>query len=290
MRTATSQETAENPTLRGRRQFLVTIENAGEDNRLPYQGGLMKRSTGPRNTANLSESVHQQLSMYALAAGAAGVSVLALAQPAEAKIVYTSTHVVIDEYSSIYHLDLNHDGATDFVLSLSRSCDSFCASRLLANGQAGNGAEGVGYAAALHRGAKIGPNHEFGPFMVLVAHTYGLWERSRGPWRNVTNRYLGLKFLIKGRTHYGWARLNVKVQKPTTVATLTGYAFEDIAGKSIIAGRTKGPDDPTNDFSADASLTSPILGKPQPAWLGVLALGAPGIPWRRKGSALESAH
>jgi hypothetical protein len=37
----------------------------------------MKRSSGPRKTADLSKSVHQQLSMYALAAGAAGVSALA---------------------------------------------------------------------------------------------------------------------------------------------------------------------------------------------------------------------
>jgi hypothetical protein len=46
----------------------------------------MKRS---RDTVTLSDSVHHQLNMYALAASAAGVSVLALAQPAECKIIYT---------------------------------------------------------------------------------------------------------------------------------------------------------------------------------------------------------
>jgi hypothetical protein len=53
----------------------------------------MNRSSTPRKTACLSKSVHQQLNMYAIAAGAAGV--LALAGPAEAKIIYTQTHVVI---------------------------------------------------------------------------------------------------------------------------------------------------------------------------------------------------
>jgi hypothetical protein len=48
-----------------------------------------------------------------------------------------------------------------------------------------------------------------------------------GPWVNVKDRYLGLKFQIKGNTHYGWARLNVKVSKTTITATLTGYAYED---------------------------------------------------------------
>jgi hypothetical protein len=34
--------------------------------------------------------MHHQLNMYALAASVAGVGVLALAQPAEAKILYTN--------------------------------------------------------------------------------------------------------------------------------------------------------------------------------------------------------
>jgi hypothetical protein len=47
----------------------------------------MRRSSGPRKTAsNLSELIHQQINMYAIAAGAAGLCVLGLAQPSEAKI------------------------------------------------------------------------------------------------------------------------------------------------------------------------------------------------------------
>jgi hypothetical protein len=46
----------------------------------------VKRSSGPRKTANLSESVHQRLNMYTLAAGAAGVSLLRLTPPCDAKI------------------------------------------------------------------------------------------------------------------------------------------------------------------------------------------------------------
>jgi len=41
----------------------------------------MNHSSGPRKTANLSKSTHQQLTMYALAASAAGVTLLALAPP-----------------------------------------------------------------------------------------------------------------------------------------------------------------------------------------------------------------
>jgi hypothetical protein len=77
---------------------------------------------------------------------------------------------------------------------------------------------------------------------------------------------------------------------PAMSVTLTGYVYETIPGKSIKTGRTKGPaDDPTNDeFSPGASLTNPISDTPQPASLGMLALGAQGVPlWRRKESALE---
>lgn len=79
-----------------------------------------------------------------------------------------------------------------------------------------------------------------------------------GSWVNVKNRCLGVKFTIKGKIHCGWARLSVQVQFPLTItATLTGYAYETIPNKAIIAGKTKGPED-----SAE-----------QPATLGRLALG-----------------
>jgi hypothetical protein len=75
----------------------------------------MNTPSGPRKTANLSESANHQLHMYALAARAAGVGVLALAQSTEAKIIYTQTHVVIGT-NHIYSLDLNHDGIADFKI------------------------------------------------------------------------------------------------------------------------------------------------------------------------------
>jgi hypothetical protein len=55
----------------------------------------MKRSSRPRTTVELSKSFHHQLNMYTLAATAAGVGVLTLVQPANARIVYTHIHHVI---------------------------------------------------------------------------------------------------------------------------------------------------------------------------------------------------
>ena len=71
-----------------------------------------------------------------------------------------------------------------------------------------------------------------------------------GPWvgkgNGVGNRYLGLKFVIHGKVHYGWARLSVTLghhwQYGDVSATLTGYAYETIPNKAIITGKTKGED------------------------------------------------
>jgi len=60
----------------------------------------------PRPRTNLTDSLQRQLNMYALAAGAAGVGVLALTQGAEAKIVYTPANISLG-FDQVTPLDLN---------------------------------------------------------------------------------------------------------------------------------------------------------------------------------------
>jgi hypothetical protein len=238
----------------------------------------MKRASGPRKTARIPDSLHRQLNMYALAASAAGVSVLAMGQPVEAKIVYTPAHHVIGadrNYQLIFRdtpeFTLSHgsgdNGRTySFVELLPRRRE---------NGAVGN----ASYASALHRGSPIGGSRRF--LSKTARLVWGYW--SNGPWYghwvNVKNRYLGLKFQINGRVHYGWARMSVSVTDGKGIlALLTGYAYETVPGKAIIAGATKGPD----DAEPATSLDTPT---PEPATLGVLALGAPGLSiWRREES------
>jgi len=85
-----------------------------------------------------------------------------------------------------------------------------------------------------------------------------------GDWFNVSDRYLGFRFYVHGHAHYGWARLNVSINNgncAAVCATLTGYAYETIPNKPIIAGKTHGRDGAT---------------------LGRLAQGASGVSNRRK--------
>jgi hypothetical protein len=242
----------------------------------------MKRTS--RKPSKLSESLHLQLNSYALAASAAGVGLLALSRAAEAKIVYTPAHVVVRS-NDAYKLDLNHDGITDFTIqNLRRSSSGNIFDTLSAVPAVGNRVLELKYsrvfwAYALYPGERIGPKQYFflpSGFMAQ-AETRG-FTRYYGLWTDVRNRYLGLKFRIRGKAHYGWARLNVTVAccgrgHASTLggirATLTGYAYETIPNKPIIAGKTKGPD----------VITLPT------ASLGHLARGASAMKAWRKESA-----
>ena len=227
-------------------------------------------SRSVRTPSRLPGSVHRQLNMYALAASAAGVSLLAFARTAEGRIVYTRTHDVIVP-GSMCILDLAHDKTPDFTITniATRNTSGTSMFYLQETPANGNGALGSvsQYAAALKPRARIGPSAQFlsQRGWLAAAIKAGTHLRTGGPWVNVTNRYLGLKFLIKGKTHYGWARMTVKVKGTTITATLTGYAFETIPHKAIIAGKTKGPD---------------VIAV-QPASLGHLAQGSAGLTaWR----------
>jgi hypothetical protein len=244
----------------------------------------MKRSRG--RPSQLTESVRQPLNTYALAAGAAGVGMLALAQPTEAKIVYTPAHIKIGANSG-HFLDLNHDGTHDF-----KFVDAFSWLSTFDYGgtlgiqplQKSNQILGYNSARALVAGAKIGPGGQFRPGSLFLAQEWVTF--CTGKWCNVRDRYLGLKFVVKGEPHFGWARLTVTFGSKGVVGLLTGYAYETIPNKPIIAGKTEGPEEGSVDEANPATLNEPTV---QPsASLGLLATGSPGLSiWRREESAAE---
>jgi hypothetical protein len=263
----------------------------------------MQRSSRPARTpAKLSDSINGHLNKYALAVSAAGVGMLALAQPAQAKIVYTPAHVNFSQHPPVT-LDLNHDGISDFILALGSRVESegFVSGFAVAYAPRSNNMDEIvatakgAQAVALRAGERIGPGRIFGGAEILVAHTTQFGKGSSSTqwldqWGNggkgLKDRYLGLKFMISGKVHFGWARVTVTTSGKTFTATLTGYAYETIPNKSIIAGKTKGPDDAKMSGS-DAALTTPA---PKPATLGLLAMGSPALSiWRRQES-LESQH
>lgn len=226
-----------------------------------------------RPAAKLSASLNQRLSSYSLTALAceaggfdknllaigaavatAGISILASAPRAEAKIVYTPAHVPVTHFLP---LDLNHDMVFDFGLAVNSTAHSSVSGSIwFAYGYYRGNSVVVrdGYVAALRAGVRVGGAPlKFGGVGTMARRTTvcsingQCTTTFKGPWANggkgVKNRYLGLKFQIKGKTHYGWARLKIGPGVDGRLSgLLTGYAYETIPNKAIITGKTKGLD------------------------------------------------
>ena len=96
-----------------------------------------------------------------------------------------------------------------------------------------------------------------------------------GNWQNgnvgAGRGFLGLKFLIAGQTHYGWADITVG---NGYAITLHGFAYEACADQSIDSGAT------TGGATCDTGQT------PEPHSAALLALGAVGVlAYRRRKAA-----
>ena len=244
----------------------------------------MKRSPRPRKISEPSQAVNHQLTLYSLAASAAGVSILALAAPAEGKVVVTKTWVEISVFTKTYQFDVNHDGVADFTFfDYFTSSGQYAALKIAPAGQ--NAIWGSSKdASALPAGVQIGPSKNFQGVKLLMAGRVGgcsstCFSQSIGPWADVTRRYLGLKFSISGQIHYGWARLNVTVAG-VPYAALTEFAYETIPNKPIVTGATK-----TNakEILKPRNPRVSAITNPAHSSLGALARGVTTLDiWRRR--------
>lgn len=238
-------------------------------------------SSRPRQVVQVNSRLDKNLAAYMVAAGAAGVSLLAV-QSAQAKIVYTPANVSIGPRTS-FLLDLNNDGLKDFIIS---NWQYGHASHLSVVHEASANEVIVrnltyGEAADLPFGVQIGPNRPFEKvgFMAQQSSVSGA-SANTGPWKDATNRYLGLKFSINGQTHFGWARLTVNA-KGGIFATLTGYAYETVPNKPIVVGKISGPDVASAVAPQEILAPSPQSSS-RPATLGMLARGSDSVAiWRR---------
>jgi hypothetical protein len=283
---------------------------------------MTRESYRPRTESPLNPNLNRRLLAYATAASAAGVGLLALVKPAEAKVVYTRVNKPLNYGVTI--LDLNNDGTPDFEFcrddtgsSRSTTCvppGHRAAKRRLGkhppfdqvlyifppaaeskNNQIwANGSE----AYALPAGVVVGGKTKFAPGAKRMANCYEATSSTcGGPWSTAPHRYLALKFVIGGKIHYGWARLKVTwkvtggkrglyVYDAVESATLTGYAYETVPKKSIVTGDIVGPSKRKNvsqkAAKADGVAAARTLDR-APASLGLLAMGAEGmVAWRKK--------
>lgn len=264
-----------------------------------------------RLTAPLPEGLNSRLGDYAQAArgtsrmdttwllsgvtvSAVGIGMLALPPLGNAEVVYTPANQSVNENSRKLPIDFNHDGIPDASLSLQGYCNSGsgfreCFGSIFALGLNGNEAmtSGAGFASAAKPGKIIGHQDQFQDFPRMEecrsganAITHTSFRTFKGPWANVQHRYLGFKFKIGSETHYGWARVTTEGCPSIPSARLTGYAYETVANRPIVAG--------VESTSAEAEL-APMNSEDTGAQtyadfasLGMLAFGAPAVEiWRK---------
>ena len=253
---------------------------------------LDANSKETNSRTRVSNKLDRRLIAYSAAATAAGVGMLAMSESAEAKIVYTAANLTIPADQSV-SFDLNNDGIPDFGFyfyqygAVRKPLGYHEEGLEIDPAKTGNAiwsvqsSKGDACAAALPPGVKVGPGADFqgkplelwgsggtaysGPFVFCE---FG--KRTRGA-------FLGLKFLINGQTHYGWAHVTVNGSR----AVLNGYAYETVANQPILTGKASGP--------VEASESLPVAIPAQPATLNVLARGSQGLDiWRRSDDEMEN--
>jgi hypothetical protein len=244
-----------------------------------------KKSTGPRATVEFSPSLERNLVSYVTAAGAAGLALSAAAPQAAARIVYTPANITVNVFTGTT-LDVNNDGIPDFGFGLDPGFHSsalaihplvtgnavLCGIAPCAEAMAGNYGQAVGPFKGFQSNSSTSAFSGGGVFMA-IAGAYGSKTYFFGPWANVKNHYVGLRFMIAGKVHYGWARMSVGNWDTGGAITISGYAYDTIPNHRIIEGHTSGP---VEINSVAPRETSPA------ATLGILARGADAMQlWRR---------
>ena len=237
------------------------------------------RPRGSRATTHFNSKLEKRLVGYITAATAASVGLMAMAQSAEAKGVYTPLANI--PLRSLGPVDLNGDGGTDVTFQFQTSGYGAAsiaypaAGNSLIIGQVGNSSG----ALPLPWRTRIGPNSPFQAREGVITGVDGCHSYCHkfGVWQHQVDKFMGIKFMIAGQPHYGWIRMTVQ---GALTGYASGYAYEDVPNKPILAGITSGP--------VVAPATSLVPVNP-PQTLGMLARGSDAVAiWRREEEAIAS--
>jgi len=260
----------------------------------------MQRS---KNITELPAKLERQLRSYAVAASAAGVALLACAAPVNARIVCGKPGLLL-QGNETFPVDPAKQQYAPFNLAQTwtyrqscgrSSCWTYLWNRAFFTPNTAGASEMLAsnsFPAALSSGAEIGPRGRFGKgksYGVLFSYGNiggGTAKHHNGNFGFGTNSYVGYKFSIAGKDHFGWARLEAELNQKKTTTKLPTFGYETVPGKALRAGACDdfsqsqlAPQDSREAADQDALGKSIVplairFAKPKYASLGMLALGS----------------
>jgi hypothetical protein len=187
--------------------------------------------------------------------------------PPDSKIIYTDVNpdLAILLASNSFNLDLNNDGIVDFVInkfSRSTACvsrndprynssDYFCISIEPSDTSNAIMTDDGSLPLSLNDSSAIQADSLWENYGLLLLFATGRATScfpvtgAGSYWLNVSDKYLGLKFITGNNTYYGWARLSSSYTLSNGYTVTAGqlilkdYAYNSIPNQQIIAGQTK---------------------------------------------------
>ncbi len=177
----------------------------------------------------------------------------AAVQQADAQMVYTDVDPdVLVNSGDVYMFDLDNDGTDDFGFTnvLYSGIGAMNALIEASGGVAGYIGSFFGstfpFVSVLDEGQVV--DNALGWYSTsggapLLWGTFAV-VGSLGPWNNITDKYVGLRFKIGADFHYGWARIDVS----HTAITLKDFAYNATANASLSTDGDVAIQEEENDF------------------------------------------
>lgn len=183
----------------------------------------------------MKNELRKKLGLYALSSGA----LIGLVENAGAQVIYTDfSDVTVNTGGGSYLVDLDGDNTDDFNLNIvvQGSNHLLYINTLTANAAVLQDPTVYNKATALASGDLLPANPTaplvWGSSAIMAGHTPG---SNYGDFKNVTNKYVGLRLKVNTDFQYGWLRLDANISTPTF--TVKDMAYNQTLNEEINAGQ-----------------------------------------------------
>jgi hypothetical protein len=143
-----------------------------------------------------------------------------------------------------YQIDLDDDGNTDYTMRILSGLQHGVGNLDPAGDNQYVNNPANPFAAPLEKGVEIGASSQEWKGLMVYPNGYNYLgtittfgktlEQGGGGFTGKNDKYVGLKFKIGSKTHYGWARLDAR--DDSRQYTLKDFAYESTPDKAIKAG------------------------------------------------------